>query len=136
MTPMPYRLLTALCVTALASLSGCASAPTAQQLAGLPTVTYPDKPTTPDFIYKLPAGQAIDMRLLADGSLLDKGIDQTVSARLKRDLYLHKEWASEDGQTWLRADQLVGVNLNVTLPSWQKPGPGELHMSIERKAQQ
>lgn len=132
---IPYRLLTALCVAALSSLSGCASAPSAQQLAGLPTVTYPDKPTTPDFIYKLPAGVPIDMRILADGSLLAAGIDQTVSARLKRDLYLHKEWASEDGQTWLRGDKLVGVNLIVTLPSWQKPGPGELHMSLERKAE-
>lgn len=136
MTPMPYRLLTALCVAALASLSGCASAPTAQQLAGLPTVTYPDRPSTSDYIYKLPAGVPIDLRILADGNLLATGLDQTVSAQLKRDLYLHKEWASEDGQTWLRGDQLVGLNLNLTLPSWQKPGPGELHLSLARKAQQ
>jgi hypothetical protein len=99
----------------------------------MPMVIYPDKPPAGDFIYKLPADQRIDLNIRADGNLLAANLEQKVSASLKHDLYLHKHWASEDGKEWQRADQLVGVNLKVTLPSYQYPGPGELHMTLERK---
>jgi hypothetical protein len=122
-------------VSALA-LGGCASPfpPSADALAKLPVVTYPDKPAGKgDYVYKLPAGQRIDVRLLADGSALSMGADQTISARLGRDLYLHKQWASEDGRHWVDAKELVGVNLSLRLPGYETPGPGELHLSVNRK---
>jgi len=123
-------------VSALA-LGGCASPfpPSADVLAKLPVVTYPDRPTgKSDYIYKLPAGQRIDVRLLVDGSALTMGADQAISARLGRDLYLHKQWASEDGRHWVDAKELVGVNLSLRLPGYETPGPGELHLSVNRKA--
>ncbi|MDD3528931.1 MAG: hypothetical protein PHS77_03550 [Gallionellaceae bacterium] len=121
---------------AIAFLAGCAglAPPPAERLAALPVVAYPDQPPAGDYVYKLPAGQPIEMRLRADGSALDGAVEQTVGARLARDLYLHKRWASEDGRTWVAADQLIGVNLAVTLPSYTNPGPADIHLTVERKA--
>ena len=124
----------ALALSTLFTLAGCAGLPSAEKLAALPLVTYPDKPPTGDFVYKLPAGKPIDLRILADGSLLASGVDQKVSASLARDLYLHKRWASEDGRNWREARELVGVRLKITLPSYEAPGPGEMHLTIDRKA--
>jgi hypothetical protein len=121
---------------ALVGLGGCASPPSADQLATLPVVTYPDKPAAGDYVYKLPAGQPIELRMLADGSALDGSVDQTLSARLGHDIYLHKRWASEDGRHWVDARELIGVHLAVRLPSYETPGPGELHLSVERKTAQ
>jgi hypothetical protein len=119
----------------LATLAGCTgmAPPSADKLARLPVVTYPAQPSGTDYVYKLPAGKAIEMRILVDGNLLAGKVDKTLSASLDRDLYLYKRWASEDGTHWVAAKKLVGVNLAVSLPSWQTPKPGELHLSIDRK---
>jgi len=131
---MNYRnVLPALVLSTLFTLAGCAGLPSAEKLAALPVVTYPDKPPAGDFVYKLPAGKPIDLRILADGSLLASSVDQKVSASLARDLYLHKRWASEDGRVWREANQLVGVKLSITLPSYEAPGPGEMHLSVDRR---
>ena len=120
----------------LAALTGCALAPpSADKLASLPVVVYPDKPGSGDYIYKLPAGKPIDLNVRADGSALSAPVQQKISASLARDLYLHKQWASEDGKNWKAADKLIEVDLRVTLPSYESPGPGEMHLSVERKAE-
>ena len=129
------KLIHSLAMPALVILSGCAGLPppSAEKLAPLPVVTYPDKPPTGDFVYKLPAGRPIDLRILADGTALATGADQKVSASLAHDIYLHKKWASEDGRTWLDADKLIGVKLTIALPSYETPGPGEMHLTVNRK---
>lgn len=120
----------------LATLVGCAmTPPSADKLAALPVVTYPDKPTSADYVYKLPAGKPLDVNVHAEGSALSAPVDQKISASLARDLYLHKRWASEDGKNWKAADKLIGVNLRITLPSYEAPGPGEMHLSVERKTE-
>ncbi|MDD5365689.1 MAG: hypothetical protein PHR30_10140 [Gallionellaceae bacterium] len=125
-----------LVVPVFALLAGCAgiTPPSADKLSALPVVVYPAMPAAAgDFVYKLPASQPIELRILADGSALAGNVEQTVSARLAHDLFLHKRWASEDGRTWLAADKLIGVNLSIVLPSYEKPGPGEIHLTVERK---
>ncbi len=121
-------------ILALLILSGCAglTPPMSDEIAALPVVIYPDQPPAGDYVYKLPAGKPIDMRILVDGSALAAGVDHTVSASLARDIYLYKRWASEDGRTWQTADQLLGVNLTVSLPSHETPGPGEMHLTVNR----
>lgn len=120
----------------LAALSGCALAPpSADKLAAMPLVTYPDKPASADYVYRLPAGQPLDVNVRAEGSALSRPVDQKISASLVRDLYLHKHWASEDGKNWMSADKLIGVNLRVSLPSYEAPGPGEMYLKVERKAE-
>lgn len=129
------KLIHSLVVPPLVALSGCAgfAPPSAEKLATLPVVTYPNKPPSGDFVYKLPAGKPIDVRILADGTALATGVDQKVSASLAHDIYLHKKWASEDGQTWQAAGKLIGVRLTLALPSYETPGPGELHLTVDRK---
>jgi hypothetical protein len=129
------KLIQSLVIPSLVVLTGCAglTPPSAEKLAALPVVTYPDKPAAGEFVYKLPAGKPIDVRILADGTALATGADQKVSASLAHDIYLHKKWASEDGQTWVAADKLIGINLTLILPSYETPGPGEMHLAVNRK---
>jgi len=121
-------------ISSLLALSGCAglTQPPTDKLTAMPVVTYPDQPPAGDYVYKLPAGKPIDMRILVDGSALVSKVDSTVSASLARDIYLYKRWASEDGRTWQMADKLLGVNLTVSLPSHETPGPGEMHLTVNR----
>lgn len=120
----------------LAALSGCAlTPPSADKLAAMPLITYPDKPSSADYVYKLPAGKPLDVNVRAEGSALSAPVDQKISASLVRDLYLHKHWASEDGKHWKSADKLIGVNLRISLPSYEAPGPGEMYLKVERKAE-
>lgn len=127
-----------LALPALVILSGCAGLrpPSADKLAALPVVSYPDKPNAGDYVYKLPAGKPIEVRIRADGSALIAPVEQSVSAMLAHDLYLHDIWASEDGRAWVRADKLIGVNLGIELPSHARPGPGDLHLTVDRKVTQ
>lgn len=125
---------TAISVLAILALSGCSLAPpSAEKLAALPVVAYPDKPPAGPFIYKLPAGQRIGVNLTIDGSALTKGVQQTANASLGRDLYLYDRWASEDGQRWVAAQDLIGVDIAVALPSCESPKPGEIHLTVNRK---
>jgi hypothetical protein len=124
-----------LAISALVVLTGCAALtpPPAKTLAALPVVTYPDTPPAGDFVYRLPAGQPIDMRILVDGSALASGAAQKVSASLAHDIYLYKKWASEDGRTWHDASKLIDVKLTIKLPSYETPAPGEMHLTVDRK---
>lgn len=125
--------MTTIALSTLALLGGCAGPlPAPEKLAALPLVTYPDAPPSGDHVYKLPAGKPIDVRIRADGSALASPVTQTLGASLAHDLYLHKNWASEDGSHWLPADKLIGVNLNVVLPSYLTPGPGDIHLTVDR----
>jgi hypothetical protein len=123
-------------ISALFLLSGCAgmSPPSAGKLSALPLVVYPATPPAGDYVYKLPAGKPISVNLRADGSALAGNVAHSLDASLAHDLYLHKTWASEDGLTWMAADKLIGVNLSITLPSYATPKPGEIHLTVERKA--
>lgn len=127
-----------LVLSALAALTGCAGLipPPPDKLAAMPVITYPDKPGVGDYVYKLPAGKTIDMYIRADGSALAAPVAQSLGASLARDLYLHKDWASEDGRTWVRADKLIGIQFDIVLPSWESPGPGKLHLTVDRKGGQ
>lgn len=129
------NLKTTLLAASLLALTGCAglTPPPADKLAALPVVTYPDTPPAGDYIYRLPAGKPINLRLLVDGNALDNAVEQNLNASLKRDLYLYKRWASDDGKHWRDARQAVGVNLTLSLPSYDAPKPGEMHLTIERK---
>lgn len=119
----------------LALLGGCAAwtPPSAERLAALPVVSYPDKPAGGEYLYKISADKPVELRVRADGSALMAPVEQTVSARLKRDVYLYKQWASEDGRRWVQADRLLGVDLRVSLPSHETPGPGEIRLTVDHR---
>ncbi len=134
---MKYPKLPIALVLLSATLGGCAnlSSPSADHLAAMPVATYPEAPPQGEYVYKLPAGQPIDLRILVDGDALASGVNQTVGASLKRDLYLYKDWASEDGQHWQHADKLIAIHLGIKLPSYASPVQGEIHMTVDRPDQ-
>lgn len=131
MKPMISSILFASLTTACAAIP-----PSPAQLAQLPVIVYPDKPGSGDYVYKLPAGKPIDLHLIVDGSALSKGADLNANAQLAHDIYLHKNWASEDGKKWVAARKLIEVKLGLTLPSYDSPKPGEIHLSVDRKETQ
>lgn len=120
---------------ALVSLAGCASLfpPSAESLARLPIVSFPDTPPAGDFVFRLPAGKPIPSRVVIEGSALASGAEQTLSVTLPRDLYVHKRWVSEDGKTWRPLNDALAIQLTLSLPSDEHPKPGELRLSIDRK---
>lgn len=129
----PYALL----ALALA-LTGCAGLvpPSADRLAALPVVTYPEAPPAGDFVYRLPAGKPIPSRVAIVGTALASGAEQTLSVTLPRDLYIHKRWLSEDGRTWRHLGDVYAIDLRLSLPSDEHPRPGEMVLTIDRKAGQ
>ena len=56
-------------MNASALMTGCASLgpPSADRIASLPLVTFPEPPTTEDFVLKLPAGQPIPTNVSITG---------------------------------------------------------------------
>ena len=122
----------------LVSLSGCASLfpPSSEALARLPVVTFPETPPAGDFVFRLTAGKPIAARAVIAGSALASGADQTLEVTLPRDLYVHQRWNSDDGQHWKPLHDALAVNLSLSLPSDEHPKPGELRLTIDRKAPQ
>lgn len=118
------------------SLSACSSIikPSDSHLATLPVVTYPDKPTLgQDYVYKLPAGQALGMRMIAEGNAFEASSEQMAYAKLKKDLYLYRHWASDDGKNWHDGRKLIDLHLAISIPSYESPGNGEVRLSVDRK---
>ncbi|MCB1875488.1 MAG: hypothetical protein KDH88_05880 [Chromatiales bacterium] len=125
----------ALTIAAGLTLSACAGLQNAppDAIASLPVVTFPAKPASEDFVYKLPGGQAIPALVIIDGSALASGAEQTLAVTLPADLYLYKQWASDDGVHWHQANEMIDVALRLSLPSDANPGPGEIHLTVNRK---
>lgn len=101
------------------SLSGCASLvpPSASEIAALPMVKYGQPaPADKNFILHYPAGVPLPMAASINGNLFEKNEQATLNPRLKRDVYVYKTWASFDGKTWQRGNQLVDGRLELRLP--------------------
>ena len=116
-----------LAVAAL-SLSACASLlpPSTSEIAALPTIKYGQTaPADKNFILHYPAGMPLPMEMSITGNLFDKDETATLSPRLKRDVYVYKTWASFDGKTWQRGNQLIDGKIEFRLPGeadGRKPG--------------
>lgn len=117
------------------SLAGCTSMfpPSAEKLASLPVVEFPNQPPAGDFIFKLPAGKPIPTRVAIEGNLLTASAEQALTTSLARDLYIHKRWVSEDGKTWKPLRDALSVDLALSLPSDEHPKPGEIVLRVNRK---
>ncbi len=119
----------------LASLAGCASfsAPSPEKLAALPVVTFPAAPPAGDFILRLPGGQPIPARVFVEGSALASGAEQQLSVTLPRDLYVHRRWVSEDNKTWKPFEDVLKIELSLSLTSDEFPHPSEMRLRIDRR---
>lgn len=126
-----------LLVAALVSLNGCTSMrpPAPEGLAALPIVEFPATPPQGDFILKLPKGKPIPTRVLIDGTALANGADQILDATLANDLYVHREWVSEDGKTWRHYKNVLDIRVAVMLPGYEHPKPGEIRLTVDNAKQ-
>ena len=110
------------------SLSACASLipPSAKEAAALPTVRFGQAaPEGKDFILLYPAGLPLPMEVSISGNILEKSEQTILNPRLKRDIYVYKNWASYDGKTWVKGNQLIGGKIELRLPGEgdsRKPG--------------
>lgn len=101
----------------LAACANLASPPSAETVATLPTVRFGQPaPEGKDFILRYPAGTPLPMDVSINGNIFEKNEQTTLNQRLKRDIYVYKTWASYDGKTWQRANQLVGGKIELHLP--------------------
>ena len=123
-------------MAALALVSGCAnlSPPSADRIANLPLVTFPEPPTTEEFVLKLPAGQPIPTKVSITGTALASTAQQTLEVTLPQDLYVYRDWVSRDGQTWRPSRSELAFQLSLKLPSHEWPRAGELVLTVDRAA--
>ena len=116
------------------SLAGCATLlpPSQDKLASLPIVEFPATPPAGEFIFKLPKGKPIPTHVIIEGTALASGAEQTLNATLPGDLYVYRNWISEDGKTWKAAKDVINVRVSLSLPSDANPKPGEIRVAVDK----
>ena len=125
----------------LANLTACSSLqrsvtslPDARVLETLPVIKFGQiKPAQGDYIVYLPASEPITATARVQGNLYKKTDSKELQVKLKRDLYLYKNWVSTDKRQWLKDSDVVGGNIHVTLPSWDNPKPGDILIEFNTK---
>ena len=131
---------TALAAVSL-SLGACAGLPAAwrplpppEVLQALPVVAYGQPtPAQGDYIVHLRAAEPLTADARVQGNLFVQNDQQTLSVRLKRDLYLYKHWLSRDKVTWQRADRAVAGEVSVRLPGYEHPRAGEILIELNER---
>ena len=123
-------------MAALVLTTGCANLapPSADRIASLPVVTFPESPTTEEFVLKLPAGQPIPTDVIIAGTALASAARHTLEVTLPEDLYVYRDWVSRDGQAWRPSRSELAFRLSLKLPSYEWPRAGELTLTVDRAA--
>lgn len=125
-----------------ASLAACsalphqfASLPSDAELAALPVIRLGHaKPAQGEYVVYLPASEAVTAVAKVQGNLFDQTDSKTLAVRLKRDIYLYKNWISYDKRQWLKAADAVQGNFHIQLPDYDHPQAGELLIELNTKS--
>lgn len=125
-------------VTGLSACSGLqrstGSLPEATVLEALPLIKVGQaKPAQGDYIVFLPASELITATAKVQGTLFEKTDSKDLQVKLKKDVYLYKNWFSFDKQKWVKDTDAVGGNFRVTLPGWDHPQNGEVLIELNTK---
>lgn len=123
-------------LAAVAAISGCATgrAPSPETTAGLPVVRYGEPaPASLEYVLHFPAGVPIPTHVFIRGNALVNETESRLVVALHRDLYVYKNWASFDGKSWRHDNEVIGVKLEVKVPSPTHPREGELGMRVDFK---
>ena len=113
-------------IVCAALVSGCASlsAPTPEEIARLPVVTYGEKaPADGDFVLRYPAASHLPIEVSVHGNLLAQSDRAELKVRLKQDVYLYRDQLSFDGKTWSRDKERVGGHFSISLPGFKNNRP-------------
>lgn len=122
---------------ACSALSACAGLqpPPSEEIAALPVVAYGQPaPAGKPFVLHYPAGTPLPVKTAVTGSLLEREGRADLQVSLKRDVYVYQHWASFDGKTWQRGNELVAGKIAMTLPG-ESDGraPGSLSAEFNLK---
>lgn len=118
------------------ALGGCATAPSASEMAQTPVVRYGETPSAKSFVTLYPAGTPLPVIASVTGTLLAKGDQAQLNVTLKRDVYVYQRWASFDGKHWERADKLIKGTYKIALPGYKDgkgPQPGKMSAEFDLK---
>lgn len=123
------------------SLSACSglqrttgSLPDANVFEALPIIKLgQEKPVQGDYIVHLSASEIITATTTIEGTLFDKTDSKVLQAKLKKDLYMYKNWVSYDKKNWVKDNDAISGNFRVTLPSWDHPKAGEVLIELNTK---
>ena len=131
----------ALSLVLLTGLSACSglqrstgSLPEAATLEALPLIKVGQaKPAQGDYIVFLPASELVTATAKVQGTLFEKTDSKDLQVKLKKDLYLYKNWVSFDRQKWVKDTDAIGGNVRVTLPGWDHPQAGEVLIELNTR---
>lgn len=119
------------------SLAACASLvpPSSEEIATLPVISYGQAaPEGKNFILHYPAGVALPVDTSVRGNLFEKDEAATLKPRLKKDIYIYRQWASLDSKKWVRSNDLVVGNIEFRLPGEKDTqSPGALGVEFNLK---
>ncbi len=121
---------------ALMTLSGCASwqAPSAQTLSGLSVIEFGDKvPTDKEFILHFTAGKPIPTSVAIKGNIFSQEAEDQLNVKLRRDIYVYRDWISFDRVNWIDGGKALGVKIEIKLPGYEYPKPGYAHIQMDLK---
>ncbi len=127
-----------------AALTGCAgglqrttgSLPAPEVLSALPVIKLGQPKPQGEYIVYLPASEPVTAEAKVQGNLFEKTDSKTLSVTLKRDVYLYKNWVSYDKVHWAKDRDSVSGRVDVRLPGYDAPMPGELLIEFNTKAPQ
>lgn len=100
------------------ALTACALLPpSSESMSRLPVVRYGQTaPADGQFILHYPAGAPLPVETRLHGSLLEQEARGELTVRIKRDVYVYKNWASLDGKHWQASNQLIGGHFEIRVP--------------------
>ena len=119
------------------ALGGCASVsapPDTAALGKLPVVEYGQPvPADGGYVLHFPAGVAIDTPVTFKGDLFERTAEAVVSVKPAKDIYVHKQWLSYDGENWVDAKEAVEIQVLVAIPGYEHPEPGYVLLEMNSK---
>ncbi len=123
-------------IAAFIALSGCASwqAPSAQTLSELPVIEFGDKvPTDKEFVLHFIAGKPIPTAVAIKGNIFSQEAEDQLNVKLRRDIYVYRDWISFDRVNWVDGNKALGVKVEIKLPGYEHPRPGYVHIQMDLK---
>ncbi len=124
-----------LLITTVVLTNACTSMsmPTANTIAGLPTVKFGNAaPLNGEYVLYFPAGSPIDTQVTFGGNLFIKDDTKKLSVIPKQDIYVYKDWLSFDKKSWFNDKEKLKLNLKLALPGYEHPQSGHLILRLDK----
>lgn len=118
------------------ALTGCAAMqkPTTERLTAMPVVEFGQPvPSGHEYVLHFAAGQPIPTNVSIKGNLFEQAAEQTLNVKLRRDIYVYKQWVSYDNVTWRDGQEVIQSNVELKIPSHQHPKPGIITVQMDEK---